>query len=77
MAKRCSKHKNFTVTETAREHIAHTFEDGQYRFSDHVTGSELATVEVSCKDCGLIQHYSKCNMPRWLKEACKAAGIVL
>lgn len=74
---RCTKHKNFTITETAREHIAHVFEEGRYRFSDHYAGSEFSTIVVECKDCGLVQKYPKSGMPKWLKRACKEAGVIL
>lgn len=74
---RCRKHENFTVTETAREHIAHVFEEGEYKFSDHFTGAEFSTVVVRCADCGLVQKYPKSGLPKWLKEACGEAGIVL
>jgi hypothetical protein len=75
--RRCKKHQNFIVTETAREHIAHVFEEGEYKFSEHYTGAEFSTILVECKDCGLMETCQKSGMPKWLKEACKEAGIVL
>lgn len=64
---RC-KHLNCTIQETAREHILHTFEDGELVGSGHYEGDEFAMLWVSCQDCGLSRGYSKYNAPVWLDK---------
>lgn len=71
---RC-KHQNFSILETGQEHIQHVFKGGEYKFSDHSAGLEFVTVEVWCKDCGMVQRYSKSHFPKWLKDVCRAAGL--
>ena len=61
-------HDNVTIVETARAYIAHVFEGGEYKFSDHYTGLEFTMLWVLCSDCGLDRAYSKYHLPKWLKR---------
>jgi len=71
------KHKNFTVTERIVLNTTHVFADGQFQESQVSNGKEFGTVLVRCSDCGLMETCQKSGMPKWLKEECREAGIIL
>jgi hypothetical protein len=77
MAKRCKKHLNFTVTECTVLKTTHVFVDGQFKETLNSNGKEFGTVTVRCEDCGLVETCQKSGLPKWVKEVCKRAGIVL
>ena len=79
MAKRCgkTKHQNFTIEQRSVLITRHVFIDGQFQETLCTDGKEFGTVLVRCQDCGLVETCQKSGLPKWLKEACFEAGIVL